>query len=270
MSPSLTTPPVALSIAGSDCSAGAGLQADLKTFSALGVYGLTVATCLVAEIPGKVSRIQAAEEGMVEEQLRLLLGAFPVAAIKTGMLWSAPIIRLVARVLSSLPADRRPWLVVDPVMVATSGDALIEDDAVAAYRDALFPLADVVTPNMDEAGALLGRPIGREDELAVAARDLALALGTSVLLKGGHLRGSVATDILQPREGPAQTFTGPYFHGVSTHGTGCTFSAAMAAGLARGLTLPEAIGGAKSYVSRAIRTLCRWNAVDALNHSALK
>jgi len=270
MSPSLTTPPVALSIAGSDCSAGAGIQADLKTFSALGVYGLTAVTCLVAEIPGKVSRIQPAEDEIIEQQLRLLLGAFPVAAIKTGMLWSAPIIRLVAKVLDTLPETHRPWLVVDPVMVATSGDALIEDEAVAAYREVLFPMADLITPNMDEAAALLGRPVVREHELEAAARDLVLKLGAPVLLKGGHLRGSLALDVLQPREGPAQTFSGPYFHGVSTHGTGCTFSAAITAGLAKGLTLPEAIGAAKTYVSTAIRTLCRWNAVDALNHGALK
>lgn len=270
MSPSLTTPPVALSIAGSDCSAGAGLQADLKTFSAHGVYGLTVVTCVVAEIPGKVSRIQPAEDEMIAEQLRLLLEAFPVAAIKTGMLWSAPIIRLVAGILESLPQEHRPWLVVDPVMVATSGDALIENDAVAAYREVLFPLADVITPNMDEAATLLGRPIEREDELPTAARDLVSKCGVPVLLKGGHLRGSVAVDVLQPRQGPSQTFSGPYYHGVSTHGTGCTFSAAIAAGLAKGLSLPESIGAAKTYVSRAIRTLCRWNGVDALNHCSLK
>jgi len=270
MSPSLTTPSVALTIAGSDCSAGAGLQADLKAFSALGVYGLTVVTCLVAENPGKVSRIQPAEEEMIAEQLQLLLGAFPVAAIKTGMLWSAPIVRRVARVIAALPEDRRPWLVVDPVMVATSGESLIEDEAVWAYRDALFPLADLITPNMDEARALLGRPVVREDELAAAARDLVMKLGAPVLVKGGHLRGSTAVDVFQPREGPPQTFSGPYFHGVSTHGTGCTFSAAIAAGLAKGLSLPEAIGAAKAYLSRTIRSLCRWNDVDALNHSALK
>ncbi len=246
------------------------MQADLKTFSALGVYGLTVVTCLVAEIPGKVSRIQPADDDMVAEQLRLLLNAFPVAAIKTGMLWSASIIRLVADVLATLPADRRPWLVVDPVMVATSGDALIEDDAVAAYRDALFPLADLITPNMDEAVTLLGRAVTGESDLAGAARDLVRALRAPVLLKGGHLRGSTALDVFQPREGPAQTFSGPYFHGVSTHGTGCTMSAAITAGLAKGMSLPEAIGAAKSFVSHAIRTLCRWNAIDALNHSALK
>jgi hydroxymethylpyrimidine/phosphomethylpyrimidine kinase len=270
MSPALTTPPVTLSIAGSDCSAGAGLQADLKTFSALGVYGLTVVTCLVAEIPGKVARIQPAEPEMVAEQLRLLLSAFPVAAIKTGMLWSAPLIRLVADALSTLPEDRRPWLVVDPVMVATSGDALIEDDAVSAYREALFPMADLITPNMDEAAALLGRPVGDEAALPAAARDLVTALGAPVLLKGGHLHGGVAVDVFQPREGPVQSFTAPYFHGVSTHGTGCTLSAAITAGLARGLSLPEAIGSGKNYVSRTIRTLCRWNGVDALNHTALK
>jgi len=270
MSPSLTTPPVALTIAGSDCSAGAGLQADLKTFSALSVYGLTVATCLVAEVPGRVTRIQPADDEMVAEQLRLLLGAFPVAAIKTGMLWSAPIIRLIARVVDELPREARPWLVVDPVMVATSGDALIEADAVAAYRDALFPMADVITPNMDEARTLLGRPVEREADLAGAARDLVVSLGAPVLLKGGHLRGSTAVDVFQPLEGPTQSFTGPYFHGVSTHGTGCTLSAAITAGLAKGYSLPEAIGAAKTYVSRAIRSLCRWNNVDALNHSSLR
>lgn len=270
MSPALTTPPVALTIAGSDCSAGAGLQADLKTFGAQGVYGLTVATCLVAEIPGKVTRIQPADEAMVADQLRLLLGAFPVASIKTGMLWSASIIRLVARVLASVPVESRPWLVVDPVMVATSGDALIEDDAVAAYRDALFPLADLVTPNMDEAQALLGRGVTGEADLAEAARELVMKLGAPVLLKGGHLRGSTAVDVYQPREGPVQRFSAPYYHGVSTHGTGCTMSAAIAASLAKGLSMPESIGAAKAYVSLAIRTLCRWNDIDALNHSGLK
>ena len=246
------------------------MQADIKTFSALGVYGLTAVTCVVAEVPGKVTRIQAVEEAVVDEQVRLLLGAFPVVAVKTGMMWSGGIIRGVARLLASIPEDRRPWLVVDPVMVATSGDALIEEDAVVAYREALFPLADVITPNMDEAAALLGREVRRDEELEAAARDLMARLGAPVLLKGGHLRGGTARDVFQPREGPSQSFAAPYVHGVSTHGTGCTFSAAIAASLARGLSMPEAIGTAKSYVSKAIRTLCRWNDVDALNHSALK
>lgn len=270
MSPALTTPPVALTIAGSDCSAGAGMQADIKAFTALGVYGLTAVTCVVAEVPGKVTRIQAVEDAVIEEQVRLLLGAFPVAAIKTGMLWSGPIIRGVARVLATIPEDRRPWLVVDPVMVATSGEALIEPDAVAAYRDTLFPLADLITPNMDEAAALLGHAVARDEQLEKAARDLVQMLGAPVLLKGGHLRGGTARDVFQPREGPSQSFSAPYVHGVSTHGTGCTFSAAIAAGLAKGLSLPESIGAAKAYVSKAIRTLCRWNDVDALNHAAFK
>lgn len=269
MSPLLTTPPVALSIAGSDCSAGAGLQADLKTFSALQVYGLTAVTCVVAEVPGRVTRVQAVDKDIVEEQIRLLLGAFPVTAIKTGMLWSASTIRLIARILDSLPRTRRPWLIVDPVMVATSGDSLIEEDAVTAYREALFPQADLITPNMDEAATLLGQTISREEDLAGAAHTLMKTLGAPVLLKGGHLRGETALDVFQPLEGPAQLFSGPYFHGVSTHGTGCTMSAAIAASLAQGQTMPEAISTAKTFVSNAIRTLCRWNGVDALNHNGL-
>jgi len=270
MSPSLTTPPVALTVAGSDCSAGAGLQADLKTFSALGVYGLTAVTCVVAEIPGKVSHIQPVDPHVIEEQLVLLLKAFPVAAIKTGMLWSAPTIRLVATVLNSLPPAHRPWLVVDPVMVATSGDALVQNDAVAAYRELLFPLADLITPNLDEAATLLGHPVNCHADLPAAAKTLMESLGAPVLIKGGHLHGEKAIDVFQPREGPSQSFSGPFFHGVATHGTGCTLSAAITAGLASGLTPPEAIAAAKTFISNALRTLCRWNNIDALNHSSLR
>lgn len=274
MSPTPVSPPVALSIAGSDCSAGAGLQADLKAFSAAGVYGLTAVTCVVAEVPGHVSHIQPVEADVIAEQVRLLLAAFPVAAIKTGMLWSAETIRFVAETMAALPETTRPWLVVDPVMVATSGDSLIEDDAVAAYREALFPLADLITPNMDEAAALLGRPIREESELPEAARALAERLGAPVLLKGGHLQGETALDVFQPREptgalGESVTFAAPYYHGVSTHGTGCTYSAAIAAHLARGLPMVEAIAQAKTYITAAIGSICRWGATDALNHSAL-
>lgn len=272
--PQPVSPPVALTIAGSDCSAGAGLQADLKTFAAHGVYGLTAVTCVVAEVPGKVSRLQPVDPDILNEQLHLLLEAFPIAAVKTGMLYSAALIRQVAARLCSLPPSRRPRLVVDPVMVATSGDSLIQDDAVAAYREALFPLADLLTPNMDEATTLLGRKVTLAEDLPAAAAELAAYYGAAVLLKGGHLRGDTAVDALafppgHPDATP-QLFTAPFVPDVSTHGTGCTYSAAITSHLAHGRPLPEAIAAAKDYVTHAIRHLCRWGDVDALNHSALR
>ena len=233
-------PPVALTIAGSDCSAGAGLQADLKTFSAHGVYGLTVVTCIVSEIPGKVSRIQAAEASMVRDQLEILLQGFPVQALKTGMLYSTAIIEQIADVLEAIPAGRRPQIVVDPVMVATSGDRLLLADAVAAYESRLFPMAAVITPNLDEAAVLLGRTITQESELAPAAAELQARYGCAVLLKGGHLRGTEALDWLHHSEG-TQAFRAPFIPNVSTHGTGCTYAAAITSRLALGDSLAVAV-----------------------------
>src|SRR5437588_11813621 len=157
---------VALTIAGSDSSAGAGAQADLKTFSALGVYGVTAMTCIVAERPGKVSRIQPAEPEIVHEQIELLLKYFPVAAIKTGLLCNAAI---VAEVVRSLRKVKRRHLVVDPVMIATSGDVLLAPKAVQLYERELFPLATLITPNLDEAARLVGEPIGNLAEMHRAA-----------------------------------------------------------------------------------------------------
>src|SRR3954469_12968173 len=148
--------PVALTIAGSDSSAGAGIQADLKTFSALGIYGLNAVTCVVAETPGRVSRIEAASVETVREQIEVLLSGFPVGAIKTGMLFSADIVAQVAAILAKHPSIP---LVVDPVMVATSGDPLLHDDAIAIYEEQLFPRAAVLTPNLDEAGRLVRKRI---------------------------------------------------------------------------------------------------------------
>jgi hydroxymethylpyrimidine/phosphomethylpyrimidine kinase len=150
--------PVVMTIAGSDNSAGAGAQADLKTMSALGVYGVTAITCVVAEVPGKVSAIQAVEPRIVAEQIRLLFEAFPIAAVKTGMLYSREIIATVCDTLEECFArgGPRPFLVVDPVMVATSGEPLLRNDAVALYRERLFPLAGIITPNLDEVRTLLG------------------------------------------------------------------------------------------------------------------
>ncbi len=260
-----------LSIAGSDNSAGAGAQADLKTMSALGVYGLTAITCVVAEVPGRVSAIQPIEPRIVAEQIRLLLAAFPIAAIKTGMLYSREIIAAVCDVLPSAIGSRQSAisLVVDPVMVATSGDPLLQADAIALCRERLFPLATLITPNLDETATLLGRPVTSLAEMRLAGAELAARHGTAFLLKGGHLRGTTATDLLFAG-GEVAEFSAPFVPGVSTHGTGCTYSAAIAAGLGKGLALHEAVAEAKRYVTAAVTNFLRWEkdgrTTDALNH----
>jgi hydroxymethylpyrimidine/phosphomethylpyrimidine kinase len=269
MKPQVSSPPVALTIAGSDCSSGAGLQADLKTFSAFGVYGLTAVTCVVAEVPGKVSRIQPVSRPVLEEQLRLLLSGFPVTAAKTGMLYSRPLIEATAAALGAVPAERRPALVVDPVMVATSGDPLMQRAAVKACERVLFPLATLLTPNLDEAAVLLGQPVRRAEELEGAALALRALCGCAVLLKGGHLRGRTAVDVLADDEGLLR-LEAPFVAGVATHGTGCTYSSAITAGLAAGRSLRDAVRTAKDFVSAAIARPFRWGrgagGIDALNH----
>ncbi len=256
------SPPVALTIAGSDNSAGAGAQADLKTFTAHGVYGLTAITCVVAEVPGRVSAIQPVDLEVVRQQIELSLTEYPVAAIKTGMLHSRAVIELAAELLAGSKAP----LVVDPVMVASSGDPLLEPAAVAAYQERLFPLATLVTPNLDEARTLLGRPIRDVAEMKTAGIELARRYGAAFLMKGGHLGGEEAIDLLCFAEGRAEEFRAPFTRGVSTHGTGCTYSAAIAAGLASGLELAAAAAQAKRFVTAAVAGFFRWGRIDALNH----
>ncbi len=258
------TLPVVLTIAGSDNSAGAGAQADLKTISALGGYALTAITCVVAEVPGKVSAIQPIAPEIVAEQIRLSFAAFPVAAVKTGMLYSREIIEAVLTAL----ADARCPLVVDPVMIATSGDPLLRDDAIALYRERLLPLATLATPNLDEARVLLDDPIADLDAMRLAGPALVAKFGAAFLLKGGHLRSAVATDLLFLRDGAVHEYSAPFVAGVSTHGTGCTYAAAIATGLARGFALPAAVGEAKQFVTRAIANFLRWGSTDALHHFA--
>jgi hydroxymethylpyrimidine/phosphomethylpyrimidine kinase len=265
-------PPI-LTIAGSDNSAGAGAQADLKTISALGGYGLTAITCVVAEVPGKVSAIQPIAPALVAEQVRLSFAAFPVAAVKTGKLYSREIIAAVCDTLAECmdKTGRRVPLVVDPVMVATSGDPLLQNDAVALYRERLFPLATVVTPNLDEVRTLLGRSVTSVAEMREAGAALVAQFGPSFLIKGGHLREPIATDLLCERAGMTD-FTAPFVPGVSTHGTGCTYSAAIAAGLGKGLALREAVAEAKQFVTCAVVHFLRWEngerTTDALRHFA--
>ncbi len=269
-SQSAATVPVALTIAGSDSSAGAGVQADLKTFSALGVYGLTAVSCVVAEIPGKVSRIEPVSAALVREQINVLAETFPIAAIKTGLLYSREIIKAVARAIVDFKRDRIP-LIVDPVMIATSGDRLLEPPAVEAYETELFPLAALITPNLDEAAWLLETKIKDRQSMEKAVRALAKKYRVSVLLKGGHLTGSAAVDLLFAGNKLTE-FSAPFVRGVATHGTGCTYSAAITAGLASGLSLEDAICRAKKFVTQSIRGRFRWasrsgKALDALNHS---
>jgi hydroxymethylpyrimidine/phosphomethylpyrimidine kinase len=259
--------PVALTIAGSDSSAGAGLQADLKTFGAFGVYGVNAVTCVVAETPGKVTSICDMDPTLVREQIALLFRVFPISAIKTGMLHSGEIVHAVAAELAA-HAARLP-LVVDPVMIATSGDPLLRDDAVAFYEHELFPLAALVTPNLDEAGRLLGRKIPDLEAMQSAGRELVKKYGVPFLLKGGHLTGEYAVDLLF-RDDRMMEFSAPFTRGVRTHGTGCTCSAAIAACLARGLSLEDSIERGKKFVSEAITRHFAWEndgiSVHALNH----
>lgn len=250
-----SSPPVALTIAGSDNSCGAGIQADLKTFTAFGVYGLTAVTCVVSEVPGRVEHVQAVRPDVLRSQIRMLFDAYPVAAVKTGMLFSRALLRVVSEEL----ADRlgRFHLVVDPVMVASSGDPLLNPDAVRAYEHELFPMADVITPNLDEAAVLLGRKIRSRRAMDGAADELRAKYGAAVLLKGGHLRGSRAVDVLCDGKG-IHEFVLPYLPGRETHGSGCTLSSAVAAGLARGRSLRIAVADAKKFLHRAIARQLAW------------
>jgi len=248
--------PIALTIAGSDSSCGAGAQADLKTFGALGCHGLTVITCVVAEVPGKVRSIQAVRPEIVTDQLEVLLYAYPISAIKTGMLYSAPIIRAIAEVLGSL--KKCPPLVIDPVMVASSGDNLLKIGSISAFYRNLFPLASLITPNLDELGLLTNSHLDSLTAMRVAGKQLAATTGAAVLLKGGHLRGRIATDILLQPDWEEHEYSAPFLRRFKTHGTGCTYSAAITAGLAKGLTLPEAVGEAKVFVTGAIAGALRW------------
>jgi hydroxymethylpyrimidine/phosphomethylpyrimidine kinase len=265
------TIPVALTIAGSDSSAGAGVQADLKTFSALGVYGLTAVTCIVAEIPGKVSRVEPVSVEIVGQQIEVLLRNFPIDAIKTGLLCSAEIISAVAKAIRSkgrISGQHIP-IVIDPVIVATSGDMLLEPGAIEAYERELFPLASLITPNLDEAERLLGTEIKDRQAMHRSGKDLERKFGTAILLKGGHLRGTDAVDLLFI-DGKVIEFSAPFVHGVATHGTGCTYSAAITAGLASGLSLEAAITRAKKFVTESIARHFRWTSLSGKNLAALK
>src|SRR5947207_1499038 len=242
------TVPKALTIAGSDSGGGAGIQADLKSFSAFRVFGTSVLTAITAQNSIGVHGVHDLPPAFVRAQLDAVLSDFGADAVKIGMLSSAPIIGAVADGLAAHPHGP---VVLDPVMIAKSGDALLRPDARQALAERLLPGAAVVTPNLHAASALTRLPVTSEKEMEEAARRI-LALGPrTVLVKGGHLKDS-ATDILW--DGVRFTrFPGPRIASTSTHGTGCTFSSAIAAGLALGRELTDAIREAKAYVTAAIR-----------------
>lgn len=239
----------ALSIAGSDPSGGAGIQADLKAFSALGVYGMTAITAVVDENTVGVTDIHPIPVPFVCGQIRSCLDDIGADAVKIGMLHSSELIEGVAATLA--PYDIRN-IVLDPVMVATSGDPLLLPEAVNSLRHSLIPMARLITPNIPEAETLLGHAVTPEG-MEAAAHELA-DLGASVLLKGGHLDSDTVIDILFDREsGSIHRFVHTKIATPNTHGTGCTLSSAVAALLARGHSLPEAVGQAVDYIAEAIR-----------------
>lgn len=250
-------PPVALTIAGSDPSGGAGVQADLKTFAAHRVYGTSVLTALTAQNTTGVSAVHLPPLDFVIEQLDTVLSDLTVNAVKTGMLANAATVAAVAERAS---VGALPNLVVDPVMVATSGDRLLEVDAEAAYLDELFCHALVITPNGHEAGLLLGWTLRNVEDLADAARELHRFGPAMVVVKGGDLPdGDIALSIDALYDGHSITLLqAPRVPTANTHGTGCTFSAAIAAGLAAGHPPYDAISNAKAYVTRALRGGATW------------
>lgn len=238
-----------LSIAGSDSGGGAGIQADLKTFAALGCYGMTAITALTAQNTQGVRAIHGVPPDMLRAQIDAVVEDIGVDAVKIGMLHASEVVQVVA---DAIRRHRLPNVVLDPVMVATSGDRLIAEDTVGTLVRELFPLATLVTPNLDEGGWLLGRQITGEDELDAAAADL-LALGArAVLLKGGHLPGERVVDLLALPGGARHRLASARIATHNGHGTGCTLSSAIAAHLARGFPLVQAAQAARAYILGAI------------------
>ncbi len=255
--------PIALTIAGSDPSGGAGIQADLKTFHQWQVYGMAAITLLTVQNTCRVSAVEPVSPEFIREQLRAVLEDIPPDAAKTGALGTAPIIRTVAAVLRDAPFP----LVVDPVMVSKHGAPLIAEDARASLIHDLLPHVTLVTPNLHEAEALAGFPVTDAESMERAASRIATFGPRAVLVKGGHLDGD-ALDLLWDA-GRISTFCAPRIETTSTHGTGCTYSAAITAGLAHGNALPEAVRRAKAFVTEAIATAPGYGAGHGpLNHHA--
>jgi len=242
--------PIALTIAGSDPSGGAGIQADLKTFSALEVYGAAVLVALTAQNTRGVTGVHEVPTDFVAAQIDSIFDDLSVAAVKIGMLATAPLIETVA---AGLDRHRAENVVLDPVMVSTAGSRLLAPDAIATLRAILMPRALLITPNLPEAAALLDEPLAETDGQRVAQGERLIALGANaVLIKGGHGHEPDSIDILVDRNG-VRRFHAKRVETTNTHGTGCTLSSAIAAGLARGLELDAAVAAAKTYLTEALQ-----------------
>jgi len=241
--------PRVLTIAGSDSGGGAGIQADLKTFAALGCFGMTAITALTAQNTVGVQGIHAVPPAFLKAQLQSVIEDIGVDAVKIGMLHAPEIVDVVAWAIDHY---RLANVVLDPVMVATSGDTLIAQDTVSVLVRELFPRACVITPNLDEAALLLQRPIADAHSLPQAALDLLHMGAQAVLLKGGHLKGDEVVDLLVQASEPQVRLASPRIHSRNVHGTGCTLSSAIAAHLALGHALPEAVRLARAYIWEAI------------------
>ena len=244
----MKSPRKALTIAGSDSGAGAGVQADLKTFAALGVYGTSAITAITAQNTVSVAQVFALSSDLVAAQIDAVVNDIGAHALKTGMLANAEIIEIVAK---KIHEHRLKNLVVDPVMVATSGDLLIEKSAVTALRSRLVPLAVVLTPNIPEAEELTGMTLRSAEDIEKAARKIVAMGATTVVIKGGHLKGP-ALDLFYDGK-KVRALSAPRIRTKNTHGTGCTFSAAIAAYLAKGESVETAVALAKKYITGAIR-----------------
>ncbi len=240
--------PVALTIAGSDSGGGAGIQADLKTFQRFRVYGTSALTLVTVQNTVGVRAVELLSTGLVTQQIAAVAEDFDVRAAKTGALGSTAIIEAVA---SAVGEHAFPNLVVDPVMISKHGDPLLDQGAVEVLKTRLFPKAALVTPNLHEAAALLGRFVGSEEEMREAARAVCDLGAAAALVKGGHLPGGEAVDLFYDGSDFVR-LAAPRIETRHTHGTGCTYSAAIAALLARGRTMAEAVREAKDYISRAI------------------
>jgi hydroxymethylpyrimidine/phosphomethylpyrimidine kinase len=239
-----------MTIAGSDSGGGAGIQADLKTFHSLGVFGTSAITCLTAQNPASITAVEAISASVVRAQMNQIADYFSIRAIKTGMLFNNEIILAVTDFLKSRPEIK---VIVDPVMVATSGAVLLEETAIQAMTENLFPQACLITPNLDEAAVLLcQRPESRES-MVEAALQLASKFQTAVLLKGGHMQGLTLIDILAFPNGKKKSFEQIKNPSIHTHGSGCTLASAIAAYLAHGHEMEPAVESALSYLQDGIR-----------------
>ena len=276
----ITHDPVALTIAGSDSGGGAGIQADLKTFAALGVHGTSAIACLTAQNPRRVLAVETCSPGILRQQIEAVFEELPPGAVKTGMLFSAENVRVVAGFFKgrhAAPRRPRPPLVVDPVMVSTSGVILLKPAAIKILEEKLLPLATLATPNLYEAEILTGLKLASVEDLRAAAREIHARFGCAALVKGGHLKNVFSVTKRGGREGGREAvdiffdgrtellLSAPFIRGIRTHGTGCTYSAAIAGYLARGCNLPQAVKRAKEFVTQAIAGSYRVRKHFALN-----